>query len=247
MTSMGNTTPVPTLSKIDYLSESQVFAGLTHEEMRSFEDLTTMTTCERGKIFFSAHDSPGTIYVLKRGAVRLFRRDAEGHQLTVAMLDAGSIFGESALLGQSHAEVYAEATDECLLCVIPTAQMRELIRTFPQIGLNLLEHVGERLRRAQELSSEMAYWTVQRRLAHQLEQLAERYGHPSMIGGTVISKTLTQTDLAEMVGATRQTVSELMSSLAKQGIVSVRRRKIVIHDAAALREFAERTKPRKDI
>lgn len=242
---MSNTTPLPTSSKADHLSKSQVFAGLTQAEMRSFEDLITMTTCKRGKVFFSAHDSPGTIYILKQGAVRLFRRDEQGHQLTLAMLDAGAIFGESALLGQSLADVHAEATDDCLLCVIPTAQMRDLLRTFPQIGLNLLEHVGERLRRAQELSGEMAYWTVQRRLANQLTQLADRYGHPSLLGGTVIDKKLNQTDLAEMVGATRQTVSELMSSLTKQGIIGIRRRKIVVHDPDALHEFAERPRARK--
>lgn len=213
--------------------------------MKTFEGMTAMTSCERGKVFFSANESPGAIYILKEGSVRLFRRDEEGRQLTVAILDAGSIFGESSLLGQSHANVHAEALEECLLCVIPTHQMRELIKQFPQIGLNLLEHVGERLRRSQELSEEMAYWNVQRRLAHQLELLAERYGHPSMLGGTVINKVFNQIDLAEMVGATRQTVSELMNTLTRDDIITIRRRKIVIRDAEALARFGEAAKHRK--
>lgn len=242
---MAPRAPLPTGSKLDYLSKSQLFAGLAKEDMKSFEGLTAMTRCERGKVFFSAHDSPGTIYILKAGSVRLFRRDDEGHQLTVAMLDAGSIFGESSLLGQSHADVYAEALEECLLCVIPAQQMRELISRFPQIGLNLLEHVGERLRRSQELSEEMAYWNVQRRLAHQLQLLAERYGHPSLTGGTMISKVFNQTDLAEMVGATRQTVSELMNTLVRHEIVAIRRRRIVIRDADALAAFAEAARQRR--
>ena len=55
--------------------------------------------CERGKVFFSPHDAPGTIYFLKEGRVRLYRRTPQGKQLTVAVLDRGAVFGESRMIG----------------------------------------------------------------------------------------------------------------------------------------------------
>ncbi len=103
--------------------------------------------------------------------------------------------------------------------------MKALIKRFPQIGLNLVQFLGERLLRSQELSEEMAYWSVNRRLAHELLLLKQRYGHPSLAGGIVIREPLTQSDLAEMVGATRQTVSELMGMLSRRKIISIRRRR----------------------
>jgi CRP-like cAMP-binding protein len=203
------------------------------------DEMTAMTQCERGKVFFSPEDQPGTIYFLKEGRVRLYRQTDDGKQLTVAMLDRGSIFGESSLIGQSHSGVYAEAVEQGLLCVMPANHLRELISRFPRIGLNLLEFVGRQLQRSQELAEEVAYWSVKRRLARLILELDERYGHPTLTGGRIVNKAFTQADLAEMIGSTRETIAELMSSLKKQDIIGVRRRRIVIEDPDALQALVD--------
>ncbi len=227
-------------SKESYLRESRLFAGLSHADVKQIERLTTMIECRQGRVFFSPQDASGTVYILKRGRVRLYRKDEQGRALTIAVLDPGSVFGESALLGRAHAGIYAEAIDDGLICVVPSAEMKALIKRFPQIGLNLIQFLGERLLRSQELSEEMAYWSVNRRFAHQLLLLKASYGHPSLTGGSIIREPFTQSDLAEMIGATRQTVSELMGVLSRRKIISIRRRRIVIHDEAALEELAQR-------
>lgn len=232
--------PLPTSEqKHNYLEESSLFAGLKDRELKAVDELTAMTQCERGKVFFSPEDTPGTIYFLKEGRVRLYRRTPDGKQLTVAMLDRGAVFGESALIGQSHAGVYAEADEHCLLCVMPAGNLRQLIAQIPLVGLNLLQHVGERLRRSQELAEEVAFWSVKRRLARTLLDLDSRYGHPTLTGGRIINKPFTQADLAEMTGSTRETIAELMSSLKKQEIIDTRRRRIVIVDEAALQSLMD--------
>lgn len=227
------------LPKQEYLQENQLFAGLSDDQLREADEFSAMTRCERGKVFFRPEDSPGTVYFLKEGRVRLYRQTSDGKQLTVASLDRGSVFGESALIGQSHAGVYAEAAEECILCVMPSANLKDLIARFPQIGLNLLEYVGTRLRRSQELSEEVAYWSVRRRLARLILELDERYGHPTLGGGRIINKTLTQVELADMVGSTRETVAEMLGTLRKQGILGQRRRRIVVEDMAALQSLLE--------
>ena len=224
--------------KGELLQESEVFAGLTDAQMQRVDALTAMTQCERGKVFFSPEDTPGTIYFLKEGRVRLYRRTREGKQLTVAVLDRGAVFGESRLIGQNHAGVYAEADEHCLLCVMPAGHLETLIAEVPQVGLNLLRFVGQRLQRTTELAEEVAFWSVRRRLARTILELDDRYGHPTMGGGRIVNKTFTQSDIAEMCGSTRETVAELMSALKKQGIISTRRRRIVIEDHAALERLS---------
>ena len=94
-------------------------------------------------VFFSPQDSLGTIYFLKEGRVRLDRRITERKQLTVAVLDRGAAIGESSLIGQNPAGVYAEAVEQCLLCVMPAGHLEVLISEVPQVGINLFRVVGQ--------------------------------------------------------------------------------------------------------
>jgi CRP/FNR family transcriptional regulator len=220
--------------KHELLEESEIFSGLDDRQMQRVDALTSMTQCERGKVFFSPEDTPGTIYFLQEGRVRLYRRTPEGKQLTVAVLDRGAVFGESQMIGQTHAGVYAEADEHCLLCVMPSGHLEVLIAEVPRVGLNLLRFVGQRLQRTTELAEEVAFWSVRRRLARTILELDERYGHPTLTGGRIVNKTFTQSDIAEMCGSTRETVAELMSAMKKQGIIGTRRRRIVIEDRDAL-------------
>lgn len=228
----------PVLPKQDYLMESQLFAGLTDAELAVINDVATMTRCARGRVFFAPEDMPETLYILKEGRVRLYRETTDGKHLTVAMLDRGAVFGESSLIGQTHSGVFAIAEEEGLLCVMPADHLRELITRIPRIGLNLLEFVGGRLRRSQELAEEVAYWSVKRRLAKLLLELNERYGHPTMGGGRIINKSFTQADLAEMIGSTRETVAEMLGTLKGLDVISSRRRKIVLEDVVELERLS---------
>lgn len=223
--------------KLDLLVQSALFRGLTREEMATFEALTSMSRRACGDIVIAPWQTPDAIFILKRGSVRLSRVDESGARLTVAILDTGAVFGESRLLGQGASDVTVEAMDDCLVCTVPTAQMRELMHRFPTVALNLAEFLGNRLRRSHELAHELAYWNVHRRIARQVALLAERYGRPTLTGDVIVDRVVTQSDLAEMVGATRQTVSESLSTMTRLGIVGRRRRRLVVRDADALAGF----------
>ena len=219
------------------LRESQLFAGLTDVRLDDVCDVALMTTVERGALVYGSFDLPEVLYVVAQGTVRLFSADADGRQLTLAILDAGAVFGESALLGEGATGVVAEATERCRLYAIPADRLRAMIQRQPEIGVNLLLSVGSRLRRMQELSHELAYWNVHRRLAHQICLLAERYGRPTLSGDVMVARVFTHAELADMVGATRQTVSEGIATLMRLGILERRRRRIVVRDHPALAAF----------
>lgn len=225
-------------AKQEYLQESQLFAGLSPSQLARIDEMTAMTRCERGRIFFSPEDTPGTLYVLKEGRVTLWRQAHDGRQLILASLDRGSVFGESSMLGESYAGVYAEAAEECLLCVLPAANLRALMVEVPQVGLNLLDFVSRRLQRSQELAEQVAYWPVRKRLATLIVELVERYGHPTMDGATIVNKAITQAELGQMIGATRETTAEALGHLRGEGVIELRKRRIVVLDAPGLGEAA---------
>ena len=219
------------------LRESQLFAGLATGRLDELCNMAFLSTVERGTLVYGPFDTSEAVYVVAHGTVRLASADTDGRQLTLAIIDAGSVFGEGALLGQSAAGVFAEAIERCRIYSIPADRLRAMIQREPGIGVNLLLSVGSRLRRMQELSHELAYWNVHRRLAHQICMLAERYGRPTLSGDVMVARVFTHAELADMVGATRQTVSEGIATLMRLGILERRRRRIVVRDHPALAAF----------
>lgn len=219
------------------LCESQLFAGVGDARLGELCDRAVVSTVERGALVYGPFDTSDVLYVVAQGTVRLASADPDGRQLTLAIIDRGSVFGEGALLEEGAAGVFAEAIEHCRIYSIPADQLRAMIQREPDVGVNLLLSVGSRLRRMQELSHELAYWSVHRRLAHQICMLAERYGRPTLSGDVMVARVFTHAELADMVGATRQTVSECIATLMRLGILERRRRRIVVRDRPALVAF----------
>jgi len=102
-------------SKLHFLRETEVFATLTASEQKWLSQNTTMITCNAGRVFYTPNDTGEVIYILKRGAVNLYRLAPDGRKLIVARLGAHTIFGEMSLIGQAMHGCFAEAAEECLL------------------------------------------------------------------------------------------------------------------------------------
>src|SRR5262249_14962114 len=151
----------------------------------------TMVTCERGRVFY-APDEPGeVVFLLKRGRVNLYRLATDGRKLVLATLGAQTIFGEMGLIGQGMYGCYAEAAEDCLICVLSRSDLQGLIRRNPDVGLNLLAEMGKRLQQREEDLEALAFRGVPARLAALLLQEAGSF--------TTVSG-LTHQDLAERLG-----------------------------------------------
>ncbi|MCP4428175.1 MAG: cyclic nucleotide-binding domain-containing protein, partial [Chloroflexi bacterium] len=105
-------------NKLKYLSHIQVFRDLSSTELAEMDRQTTMSTCQPGRIFYMPEDSGEVLFLLKKGRVQLYRIAPNGKKLIVATLGAGAVFGEMSLVGQGMHNTFAEAIDECVLCVM---------------------------------------------------------------------------------------------------------------------------------
>jgi CRP/FNR family transcriptional regulator len=226
--------------KHDYLEESELFAGLTRKDLDVVEELTAMSRCERGRTFFAPNDRSGIVYFVKEGRVRLFREAADVKQLTVALLDRGTVFGECAVIGQSVAGLYAVADEECLLCTMPAENMKVIIDRIPRVAMNLVGIMGRRLQGAQELAEQIAHWPVDKRLAHAIADLDDRYGRATIDGRRIIDTKITQAEIADLIGSTRETVAALLGEMRRSEVIDMRGRQIVVNDRKALDEIVER-------
>lgn len=229
---MSATDTVTPKSKIGYLSDIELFEDLSPKEMEELDRITTMSTVKKGKVFYRPEETGEVLFILKRGRVQLYRISPEGKKLVIASLGPGTLFGEMALLGQQMHNTFAEAAEDCLICVMSRKDLERLILNKPQIALRVLDITGRRLRDAEERLETMAFKGIPARLASLLLRLAEERGTMEVTG-------LTHQDLAETVGTYRETATQVLNDLKSQGLIDIGRKRITVLDPAGLAAIAE--------
>ena len=219
--------------KLWYLQHINIFADMTEAEMRRLAERTTMRTYARGKVIAQPDDPPETIYLIKEGRVKLCRYSPTGREQILAILDRGDIFGERALVG-ARADMHCEAFEDTLICVLRRQDFEELMQSKPDLALRVMKVLAERLRQAEEAIENLAFRDVPGRLAALLVRLAEAYGEPHGQGRRLALR-FTHQDLASMIGATRETVTNVLTKFRDDGLIAIDERHIVIRDLAKLR------------
>jgi CRP/FNR family cyclic AMP-dependent transcriptional regulator len=218
--------------KMRYLSELTVFQDLSAREMEDLNRATTMSTMPKGRVFYRPEEPSEVLFILKEGRVQLYRISPEGKKLVISTLGPHTLFGEMALLGAKMHNTFAEAVEDCLICIMSRTDLERTILSKPQVALRILEVTGKRLGDAEEQLKNMAFKGIPARLASLLLQLADEQGSDDITG-------LTHQDLAESVGTYRETATQVLNDLKADGLIEIGRKRITILDRARLTSVAE--------
>ncbi|MGH2376737.1 MAG: Crp/Fnr family transcriptional regulator [bacterium] len=224
--------------KLWYLKHIAIFAGMTDAEMRRLAERTVMRSYARGGVIVRPDDPPDSIYLIKKGRVKLSRYSASGREHVLALLEPGEIYGERALAGATA--VHCEAFEDSLICVLSLRDFEELLRAKPDLALRVIKALAQRLRRAEEEIESFAFRDVPGRLSALLVRLAEAGADPQHQERRPTLR-LTHQDLASMIGATRETVTNVLNRFRDMGLISIRRREIVIKGLQRLRRVVRKT------
>lgn len=219
--------------KLDYLSSIRIFRDLSPAELAAMDRRITMSTCATGKIFYMPEDSGEVLFLLKKGQVQIYRLAPNGKKLVVSTLGPGAIFGEMALVGQGMHNTFAEAIDECVLCVMSRADVERLVREKPDVAFRFLEAMGGRLTELETHLEDIAFKSMPARLAGLLLRLAAEQGGNELRG-------YTHQDLSEMLGTYRETISQILNEFKAQGLIDIGRKHIVLRDNGRLQALAQR-------
>lgn len=211
--------------RIRHLSTMDLFQDLSEKEREDLDRISTPSTVRKGKVFYRPEETGDVLFILKEGAVQLYRISPEGKKLVITSLGQGSLFGEMALLGQQMHNTFAEATADCTIGLLNRADLERLILQRPQIALRMLEITGRRLRDAESRLEDLAFKSIPARLASILLRLA---GEANQVSG------LTHQDLAEMVGTYRETATQVLNELKARGLIEIGRKRISISDRPGL-------------
>ncbi|MCA1613454.1 MAG: Crp/Fnr family transcriptional regulator [Acidobacteria bacterium] len=215
-------------SKIGYLSAMDLFRGLTMEEMKEVDRATVMHTAPAGRVIHTPGETREAIFLLKKGAVQIYKMSSEGRKLVISQIGPMSFFGEMGCIGQGMYNTFAETVKESLICTMSRADVQRLLLSKPKIALSILEVMGRRMMQAEQQLEEVAFKGMIPRLAALLLREAE--------GDEV--KGLTHQDIAERLGAYRETTTNALNELKRAGIVALSRKLVVIKDRRRLERAA---------
>ena len=193
------------------------------------EHLFVQQNCARGHVLFEQGDDARFVYLVKSGAVRVVRRTADGKEITVAILGAGSIFGEEVVFSEVERKTVAICMSDSLLCMARAEHVYGMMTQFSQFAVNVAKYVHERRDEAFAIAEDVAYLTVPERLMRLFERLAKEHGSP-VAGGILIDLRLTHADLASLIGSTRETVSAKLTQLVRDGELRVDDKTFVVLD-----------------
>ncbi len=221
--------------KIWYLRRVDLFAGVSDREMQEIADRTTMRNVDRGHLIVHPDEPPEMVYVIKEGRVKVSRYSADGREQILALLEPGDVIGELALVLETEA-VHVEAFEDTLVCGMHREDFLGLIQRQPELMLQVMKALAERLRAAEEEIADLVFHNVPGRLASLLLRFAHAYGR-STPAGHRLDLRLTHHDIGAMIGATRETVTAVFSRLREEGIIAFDQRHIIIRDADALRRL----------
>lgn len=225
--------------KIWYLQRINIFHGLSTEEMEEISHLSSMRHYDPNSLIFRQGAPASAIFLLKEGNVRLSTITEEGKEVVLAVLGMGDIFGDLPLFGNETELCDAKTLTLVHLCIIPAPDFERLIGRRPAIALKLIHMLGQRLTEYQERLESAYTKTAKQRLAELLVKFAQQHGIKTRLG-LGITLRLTQQELANMVGATREMVAVLLGELRSEGILHTAHHKVLIRDVRRLQEIAGR-------
>jgi CRP/FNR family transcriptional regulator, cyclic AMP receptor protein len=222
-----------TSTTADFLGTVPLFSGMPKEELESFADLMRERSYPRGSVILFENDPGDSLFVVRSGRVKVVLIGEDGREVILGVLGVCQHFGELSLIDEQPRSAHVIAMEDATLLVLRREDFRKRVETSPSVAWSLLMELSRRLRRADEKIGGLVLLDVPGRIARLLLDMAEEGGGPA------IEKTLTHQTIAQMIGASRETVSRAMKEFQDSGWISVERRRITLSNQPALEQRAQ--------
>jgi len=197
----------------------------------------TASRLERGDILFHEGDRGDRLYVIGEGKIKLGLTSNDGRENLLAILGPGEMFGELSLFDPGARTATATAVAETQLIALGHEDLDSFLSGRPAVATTMLAALARRLRRTNETLSDLVFTDVPGRVAKALLDLSNRFGRSSE-EGILVAHDLTQEELAQLVGASRETVNKALADFATRGWIKLEARAVVLIDVERIQRRA---------
>jgi len=223
----------------DWLAEIPFFSSIDRSHLQAVAQHARVRSCSRGEVVVYEGEPGESVFAIRRGTLKVSMSDGTGRVTTLGIMGPGEIFGELALLDGQPRSATVTAMTNAKLLVLDRDGFFQLLESTPKAGIAVLGVLAQRIRRLSARSESVAGTRISRRLARQIELLGESHGVPGFGGRVRVGVKLTQQDLAELVGATRESVNKHLTAWEEEGLLTRDQGHIVICDQVRLQRLAQ--------
>lgn len=211
----------------DVLKQAPLFRELDGEAAAALATAMSPIMLRRGAVLFHEGDKGDQLYVVVSGKVKLGRSGSGGRENLLAVLGPGQMFGELSVFDPGPRSTTATAVTPAELRCLEHGELAKWLSTRPEVSRALLGQLAERLRRANDVVADLVFSDVPGRVAKALLDLAARFGTPRN-EGVLVNHDLTQEELAQLVGASRETVNKALADFAARGWIRLEPRSVTL-------------------
>jgi CRP/FNR family transcriptional regulator len=219
------------------LAEAPLFAGLDADGAAALRASMTDVALTRGSVLFREGERGDRLYVVLDGKIKLGITSTDGRENLLAILGPAEMFGELSLFDPGPRTATATALTDTTLAGLGHADLEPWLTGRPEVASALLQALARRLRRTNEAMADLVFSDVPGRVAKALLDLGERFGRTGP-DGLQVTHDLTQEELAQLVGASRETVNKALADFAQRGWLRLEQRSVVLLDLDRLHRRA---------
>ena len=213
--------------------QSPLFAALDAEGASALRASLTETEVLKGDVLFAEGEPGDRLYVILEGKVKLGQTSGDGRESLLAVLGPGEMFGELSLFDPGARTSTAPALTDAMVLGLGQQQLRPWLAGRPEVAEALLQALARRLRRTNEAMADLVFSDVPGRVAKALMDLGEKFGTVTP-DGLMVTHDMTQEELAQLVGASRETVNKALADFAQRGWIRLESRQVLILDVERL-------------
>jgi len=202
-----------------------LFKGLPDEDIKLVNEMAIEKQFPKNAMVISEGEIGDSLFAIMSGRVKVFIGDEDGREIILKMLGPGDVFGEMSLIDRQPRSASVSTLEPCVFKVLSHSSFEVCLERAPRIAVGVMNALAKRLRDADRKISTLALMDVYGRVAHTLLELAVHSN-----GKLLVGQKLSQQDIANMVGASREMVNRILKDLSERGYITVESKSITIHN-----------------
>jgi CRP/FNR family transcriptional regulator, cyclic AMP receptor protein len=216
------------------LARAGLFQGVSAEETEALVSSMEYVDLARGDTVFAEGEPGDSVYIVVEGKVKIGRRASDGRENMLAIMGPSDMFGELSVFDPGPRTATATAVTDARVARLRHESLRPWMTQRPEIAEQMMRVLARRLRRTNDALADLIFTDVPGRVAKNLLLLAARFGSAETDGTVRVTHDLTQEELAQLVGASRETVNKALADFAGRGWLRLAGKSVVILDQQRL-------------
>lgn len=222
------------IDKVSMLRQFQLFSDLNEEELQDLARATEIKSIAKHKYIYKSGDNSDYLFVLINGTIKVGNTSSDGREVIKTILHPTALFGESGLGSEGVRNSFSKAIDsEVRLLQIDVAGFKELMRSNFDFNIKVVENLGNKIHKIESRLESLVFNDARTRIVDFIKENANRFGRK--VGYEMLLKhSLTQQDIANFTGTSRQTVTSVLNDLRSSNQIYFKRKSILIRDLETL-------------